>query len=261
MASKSAILSRARPELSARGKSLTQDVEETLLGWIRDGKYPSGSQLPSVPDLVRQLRVSRTVVREALQALAGMNLIEMRPGLGCFVKSISADLVVNADVLASLLGREAIGEVVAARSLIEAGIARMAAVTATEDDFEEMEEILRKIERAARRNQPMYTITPLFHNAVARATHNKVLEKIVASFNLLMASGGALIERENVGCQYRLGEYESHRRLYEALRTRDPDQAQHIMEEHINETLETLREIGDNEPGHAPSARLDRVTQ
>src|SRR5262249_5494400 len=120
---------------------------------------------------------------------------------------------------------EAITEVAAARRVIESGVARLAATTATEEDFEAMEEVLRKIERTASRNQPMYSITPQFHVAVARATHNKVLEKIVSSFNLLMASGGAVIERDNVGYQYRLDEYESHRRLYEALRSRDPDRA------------------------------------
>jgi len=99
--------------------------------------------------------------------------------------------------------------------VIESGVARLAAVTATEEDFEEIEEILRKIERAARRNQPLYSLTPQFHVAVARATHNKVLEKIVSSFNLLMASGGALIEQEKLSAEYSLSEYESHRELYE----------------------------------------------
>jgi GntR family transcriptional repressor for pyruvate dehydrogenase complex len=232
------------PVESARQSiSLTQDVKQTLLGWIRDSKFPSGSQLPSMPELERQLGVSRTVVREALQALVGMNLIEIRPGLGCFVKSIRSDLVLNADVLASLLGMEAIIDVVAARRIIEGGAARLAAVTATEEDFEEMEEILRKIERAAHRSQPMYSLTPLFHVAVARATHNKVLEKIVSSFNQLMASGGVLIESKEVGYPYRLKEYESHRDLYEALKSRDPDKAQHVMEEHISLTIDALEDI------------------
>ncbi|HWB97640.1 MAG TPA: GntR family transcriptional regulator, partial [Bryobacteraceae bacterium] len=98
-------------ESYSRPKSLTSDVQDILLGWIRDGKYPPGSQLPSVPELVRQLDVSRTVVREALQALVGMNLVEMQPGRGCYIKSIPSELVVNADVMASLLGIEAIAEV------------------------------------------------------------------------------------------------------------------------------------------------------
>ncbi len=224
-------------------KRLTEDVKETLLGWIRDGKFPSGSQLPSVPELVKKLDVSRTVIREALQALVGMSLVEIRPGLGCFIKSVPSDLVVNADVLASLLGMEAIIEVVAARRVIESGVARLAAVTATEEDFEEIEEILRKIERAAKRRQPLYSLTPQFHIAVARATHNKVLEKIVSSFNLLMASGGALIESEKLSAEYSLSEYESHRELYEALRTRDPDHAQQVMEAHVTATHDALKEI------------------
>lgn len=236
---------RARPTAPARNRSLTHGVQDTLLGWIRDGKYPPGSQLPSVPELVSRLSVSRTVVREALQSLAGMGLIELRAGLGCFVNSVTSDLVVNADVMASLLGREAIVDVAAARRVIEAAIARVAAVTATEDDFEEMEEILMRIERAAKKNQPMYTITPEFHVAVARATHNKVLEKIVSSFNLLMASGGVLIERENVGSEYRIAEYESHKRLYEALKSRDPERVQHEMEEHIGLTLHQLGASSD----------------
>jgi len=229
------------PVEAAPTRSLTHDVRDTMLAWIRDGKFPAGSQLPSVPDLVRQFQVSRTVVREALQALSGMNLIEIRPGLGCFVKLITSGLVVNADVLAALLGREAIVKVVAARKVIEGGVARLAAVTATEEDFEELEEILRKIERAARRGQPMYSLTLQSH--IASATHNEVPEKVVSSFNLVMASGDALIERENGTPEYRMAEYESHRELYEAIRSRDPEQAQHTMEAHVTETLNALERL------------------
>ncbi len=224
-------------------RSLTHNVRDTMLGWIRDGKFPAGTQLPSVPDLVRQFQVSRTVVREALQALSGMNLIEIRPGLGCFVKSIPSDLVVNADVLASLLGREAIAEVVAARKVIEGGVARLAAVTATEEDLERLEEILRKIERAARRGQPMYSLTPLFHIAIATATHNQVLEKVVSSFNMVMASGGALIERENKNPDYGMAEYLAHAELFDAIRSRDPERAQRTMEAHVTQTLDALDQL------------------
>src|SRR2546427_10504423 len=109
-------------ETGPQRKRLTEDVKETLLGWIRDGKFPSGSQLPSTPELVRKLDVSRTVIREALQALVGMNLVELRPGLGCFVKTVPADMIINADVMAALLGREALVQVIEARKVIESGI-------------------------------------------------------------------------------------------------------------------------------------------
>ncbi len=223
--------------------SLTQEVKQTVLGWLRDGKYPPGSRLPSVPEMVRQLDVSRTVIREALHSLVGMNLIEIRPGLGCFVNHIPSDLVLNADVVASLLGMEAIVEVVAARRIIEGAVARQVALSATDDDFEDIEESLRQIERTVGKDAAMFSATPAFHVAVARATHNKILEKIVSSFNLLMAAGGALIERHDTRPHYRIAEYESHRKLLEALRTRDPDIAQRAMEDHVGETLSMLMEI------------------
>jgi GntR family transcriptional repressor for pyruvate dehydrogenase complex len=228
------------PAHPGSSRNLTDDVKQTLLDWIRQGKYPAGSQLPSVPELVARLDVSRTVVREALQALVGMRLVEMKPGLGCFVNSISPDLLVNSDVMSSLLDMATLIEVASARRVIEGAVARMAAVTATADDFEELEAILLKIERLAKKNQPMYTVTPAFHVCVARATHNGVLEKVISSFNSLMTSAGSVIERDQIGYEYRIGEYESHKQLFDVLQTRDPDRAQVEMEAHVTKTVDLL---------------------
>jgi GntR family transcriptional regulator, transcriptional repressor for pyruvate dehydrogenase complex len=226
-------------------KSLTRDVKEVLLGWIREGKYPPGSQLPSVPELVSRLEVSRTVVREALQALSGMNLVSVRPGLGCFVNAVPPEFLVNSDVVGALLDIDTVVEVAVARRAIEASVAAMAAVAATEEDFEAMEEALFRIELVARRNKPMHSVTPAFHVAIARASHNRVLEKVVASFNSLMVTAGEVIEREQVGVEFRLGEYESHRELLQALRSRDADRARREMEAHIGKTVEALMAIRD----------------
>jgi GntR family transcriptional repressor for pyruvate dehydrogenase complex len=218
-------------------------VKEIMLDWIRQGKYPPGSQLPSVPELVNRLEVSRTVVREALQSLVGMNFIEIRAGLGCYVKTIPPDLIVNADVMAALIDMDTLIQVAMARKAIEGAVAKLAATAATADDFEEMEAILVRIEKLAKKNQPMYSITPEFHVAVAHATHNKVLESVVASFNLLMATAGEIIEREEVGYQYRIGEYNSHQELYKVLKLRNPARAQVAMEEHVQKTVDALQRV------------------
>ena len=230
-------------EDSGSSKSLTSDVKNVLLGWIREGRYPPGSQLPSVPELVSKLDVSRTVVREALQALVGMNLVSVRPGVGCFVNSVSPEFIVNCDVVGALLDFDALIEVAIARRAIESSVARMAAIHATEEDFDEIEEALFRIESVARKNKPMYSVTPAFHVAVAKASHNRVLEKVVASFNSLMTSAGEAIERDHIGPGYRTEEFESHRLLLEVLRKRDPDLAQREMEDHITKTVDQLTSV------------------
>ena len=66
---------------------------------------------------------------------------------------------------------------------------------------------------------------------------------MVSSFNDLMAAAGEVIEREEFGYRYRAGECESHRRLLEVLKTRDPLKAQAEMEAHIQKTVDLLEAI------------------
>ena len=226
------------PTIAPRS-SLTDDVKGVLLDWIREGKYPPGSQLPSVPQLVQQLGVSRTVVREALQALVGMHLIDMRPGMGSFVRSVPPHMIMNANVMAALIDTDAMRYVIHARIVIEGAAAALAVVEATEEDFEYMQRIVDQLGTTAELHQPVFALTPAFHVAVARGTHNPILEGVITSFNALMAKTGELLEQA-AGDGYRAREYISHRNLLRILRRRDPELAKSAMSAHIQETLDAL---------------------
>jgi GntR family transcriptional regulator, transcriptional repressor for pyruvate dehydrogenase complex len=67
---------------SAQKTTLVESVIEQIIGQIREGAYPPGSRLPSERALMRMMSVGRSTVREALQALAAMNLVEIRLGRG-----------------------------------------------------------------------------------------------------------------------------------------------------------------------------------
>ena len=114
--------------------------------------------------------------------------------MGCFVKKVTTEYIVNADVLAILLEKEAIMEVIEARKILEAGTAALAAERASEQDFWLMEDALSEIEKAIARGESVAGVSPRFHIAVAQATHNPVLAKLVVSFNGLMAKAGELVE-------------------------------------------------------------------
>ncbi|PYV36334.1 MAG: hypothetical protein DMG06_30970, partial [Acidobacteria bacterium] len=106
--------------------TLSAQTLHQLMGSLKDGTFKPGSKLPSQNELIEKFGVSRTGIREALQSLAALNLIEIRPGLGCFVKTISPEYIINADVLAVLLEKEAILEVIETRKIVEAGTAALA---------------------------------------------------------------------------------------------------------------------------------------
>lgn len=52
---------------------------------IVSGRLSSGTQLPSIRDLARQIDVAPMTVSQAYQELKRLGLLEMRPGLGTFV--------------------------------------------------------------------------------------------------------------------------------------------------------------------------------
>lgn len=60
-------------------------VYDQLYGFIRDGVYAPGSQLPSEPDLAEQLHVSRMTLRRALALLQEDHLVKNIRGKGNFI--------------------------------------------------------------------------------------------------------------------------------------------------------------------------------
>ncbi len=67
--------------------TLARSVAEQLLNLITAGALKPGARMPSERALMDQLQVARSTVREALQILAASRIIEIRPGVGAFVRT------------------------------------------------------------------------------------------------------------------------------------------------------------------------------
>ncbi len=67
-------------------RSLTDVVVAKITRSILDGTFEPGTQLPPERDLMGQLGVSRSTLRESLKTLAQSGLIKARPGVGWFVQ-------------------------------------------------------------------------------------------------------------------------------------------------------------------------------
>lgn len=68
-------------------ENLTRQVFEQLKDQIITGKWQPGYKIPSENQLVDILNVSRITIREALQALVALDLLEKKRGQGTFVKN------------------------------------------------------------------------------------------------------------------------------------------------------------------------------
>jgi len=82
--------------------TLVQSVAARLVSLIAKGTFKPGDKLPSERQLAKKLQVGRSTIREALQSLALVNLVDMQPGRGTFVKEIDMGSVAYIEEMVGL---------------------------------------------------------------------------------------------------------------------------------------------------------------
>lgn len=64
------------------GRSIHTQTVEKIAGWIINGRFAVGENLPIEPAICAELGVSRTVVREAIKTLVAKGLVSTGPRIG-----------------------------------------------------------------------------------------------------------------------------------------------------------------------------------
>ncbi|MEL6290538.1 MAG: GntR family transcriptional regulator [Pseudomonadota bacterium] len=195
------------------GRSL--DIYVELHNAILDHRLPPGTKL-SEEEVGDAFEVGRTVVRNALQALAYAELVTIARNRGAFVARPS---------------REEANEVFEARSLVEPRIARMAAERAKPKDIRRLRAHIKKEHKALANNDlaTALSLSARFHLEIADIASHQLLGRFVRT---LMSRSSLIIalywRRPDVAC-----EKHSHDALIEALATHDGAAAEDIMNSHL----------------------------
>lgn len=207
-------------------------IVEQILRLIRDGTLAPGDRLPTEGELMEQLNVGRSSVREAKRVLAARGVIDSQPGRGTFVSQLESgmlDDLLDSVLLQALLAKETLVELQEVRDLLESQVVLLAVKHATDEDLQAMEDCLRQAEESDDPDVPRLTID--FHRAVAAATHNSVLMQLYDVISgMLLEYQRPLYERyADLDAEIR-----DHRAIYEAVRQHDVERAQTIMREHMS---------------------------
>lgn len=208
----------------------TKTAVEEMFRLIREGVWRVGDRLPPEKELAEQLGVGRSTIREALQNLAAINVVESSAGLRTVIKSPTPDEIFRTDLVAHLIGDRAAGELLEARAMIEPECARLAALRASDTDFDGVAAILDAHADALRAGRSTQSYGAEFHMAVARCAKNRVAETFMHSILDLLTERG---RRADSIPEARVRELADHRRLLEVLRGRNPDACRAAMLDHI----------------------------
>ena len=234
---------------SIRPEKLADAVARHIQELILEGALPPGERLLSERELAVKLDVSRPSLRDALDRLLELGLLATDANGSCYVsenigKSIRDPLMMLFD---EPRGRFDCMEF---RSVVEAAAARLAAERASAADREAIVKCFAAMERAHKEEDVdgIAATDGDFHFAVYGAAHNVMLLQVMRSLESILRSNVHL-NRRNL-YEHRRDRDEQlaeHRAIYEAIMERDGPRAEAAARQHMISTMNTQREIHEEE--------------
>jgi len=198
-----------------RVRSVVGLAYDELRAMIVDGRLASGARVGQA-ELADALGISRGSVREALRRLVGDGLVEFEVNRGFFV----ADL-----------GLHRVLERLEARLHLEPVLARLAAARRTEEDLAALRASIED-ERTARTAAAAHDASRAFHLAVATATRNAALIRLIDSL-WIADVGRRLLARRRTQPDWQEADVAEHLELVAAIEARHGDRAETLMREHV----------------------------
>jgi GntR family transcriptional regulator, transcriptional repressor for pyruvate dehydrogenase complex len=216
-------------------RKISDEIIEQFKSLLSRGELKPGDELPSERELADSIGVSRPPLREALNTLQAMGFIEIKPRSRIIVKAVTEKLL--RDPLTILIGEDTakLFEVLEIRRAMESWAAYRAAERATPSDIEKLRKILEKEEDNLKNNREDAKTDADFHVTIALATHNTVFSHLFASwYHLLWNTQQVARDKIFRKKGNRTIIADQHRRLFEAIRDRDRDQASRVATSHID---------------------------
>lgn len=196
--------------------SLSGKVFHRLREDILGGKYKEHEELREMA-ICEEMGVSRTPVREALRQLELEGLVTIIPNKGAYVTGIT--------------GKD-VEDIYAIRALLEGLCARWATANISQQQLEQLEEVIFLSEFHAKKNhaKQLTELDDQFHDILYEACDSKMLEKQLRDFHeyvrRVRKTTLADNERSAVSVQ-------EHRQIMEAIRDKNADRAEQLATLHM----------------------------
>jgi len=238
-AGKTSLSPRLRGTLQPLKKtSVRLQVFEQMKNQILRGVWKPGTKIPSENQLTELFGVSRISVREALQKLVALELLDTRHGEGTFVRELTAGTVMNSLIPIMLLTKNDLLDVLEFRMTIEAGIIGLAVDRADADGIAELKALLQKMKRFKNDTAKFAAYDLEFHFALGRMTRNPVIIKVLVIMKDILSASMENIVRSlgvDIGIRY-------HTIILDAVRSGEKEKARRLMLEHIEATINGILE-------------------
>ncbi len=217
-------------------KMLSQSVADSILSMITiEKRFSVGDKLPNEIELSEELNVSRTTLREAIRILLAYNILEIRRGKGTYVTAKVLEQPQDLEQLSAV--KVNAKDLYEMRLIFEPEAAYLAAVRGTDAEIKRILGYGKRIEDEIRNGTDRTRDEHSFHKAIAQATHNEFMNKLMPILYQAISKGVVLSTQSEKAMNDTIGD---HRMIMEFLEQRNAEGARNAMRIHIMHAIKEL---------------------
>lgn len=227
------------PGPPAARMALTDAAIGKIKSMITSGELGPGDRLPNEAELARRLGLSRSSLREAVKALAVIRVLDVRPGAGTFVTSLSPRLLLDTlSFVVDFHRDDTVLQFLEVRRVIEPAATALAAVRMPDAAVQALRALLASLGDAPD-VQAFVDNDAEFHRLIAVGAGNAALSSLVEglSGSTTRARVWRGVTQEGAVARTR----EQHQAIVDAIAGRQPDLARDWATVHVAGVEEWLR--------------------
>jgi GntR family transcriptional regulator, transcriptional repressor for pyruvate dehydrogenase complex len=218
------VVEQLRPVARPR---LYEVIVEQLCAYIADNEMNPGDRLPAERDLAAKLGVSRASLSQALVALEVQGVLSVRHGDGAILIRRPAE---ERAIKALREHVDRIPDIIEAREALEVKLVGLAAARRSDAEMAAIDAAIEKMEAEVDAGERGVVGDEMFHEAITAAAHSSLLAKLMHEISGLIKE--TRIESLSQEDRPRAS-LEGHRRIADAVRKQDPQEASQAMADHI----------------------------
>ena len=227
-----AILVKHRMYAKGQGAvAVTDEAIEKIKAMITSGALRAGDRLPKESDLAAALGLSRNSLREAVRALALVNVLDVRRGDGTYVTSLEPHILLESlNFIVDFHRDDTVLEFLQVRRILEPTATAMAAERITHEDIEGLEKLLDSLGPNPN-PEDLVEKDIEFHRRIVACAGNSVLSSLLESMSGPMTRARVWRGISQTGAVART--LAEHRAILDALIAHDPEVARSWATVHI----------------------------
>lgn len=211
-----------------RSAPVTDQAVQTIQAWLKQGRYPVGSPLPSQRDLSEQLNISRASLREALSRLEALGQLSIQPGKGVFITALES----RAGSAWAFAGQASLKDIYQLRYVLESFAAALAAQCIQPQDLQWLQQNIARMQDclASQQYEQAAQLDFEFHQYIMRLAGNAAILDILKN-NAAMLQQSQLLPFYQPHLASRT--IAEHNSIYLALQQANSAAAEQAMQQHI----------------------------